>query len=561
MAVREIKTTLAVDGEKAFNKAVTEAGRNMRVMASEMKAAAADFDLTGDEMEYMGRKSRALNSQIAQQENIIRALEGAVADSAAAYGEASAKTDGYRIKLNNAQAALAKLKKELEGSNREMTELGRDSGRVGRQLETGIGEAAEDASRKVEALVNTMNEDLSGIGKAISFSAFKDGFDLVKDGISGTIDAMTGLVEGTEDYRRQMSFLEANALREDMDTEIIKTMTLKVAALTGELDGAVEGMSNLLAADLEADELATAVERLSAAVIMFPETLKFESLADSLQESIATGQAVGQYAEYLGRMGVDLDTVNKSFADAAKQGSEAVETVALAWLENPEAQAAKTLYEDMNADMIAAREAQQKLNDEMAKTAEILQPYVTKLTEYKAALFGMFNEAFDGQKKTTALGHEVADIWWLPKKKKEGEADKPNFFETLGLDLKGASQEVSDWIGDLFGVEETNKVSEDSKAIGEDIAKYLKEGIVEDGKTTIEAAKQLWADIAAELSKTIVGPKISMQGAKTSSAGTSAGTQGGSVTLALDGKNVGSTTYPYISTSMGLALARTETYG
>ena len=51
MPVREIKTTLAVDGEKAFNKAITESGRNMRVIASEMKAAAADFNLTGDEME------------------------------------------------------------------------------------------------------------------------------------------------------------------------------------------------------------------------------------------------------------------------------------------------------------------------------------------------------------------------------------------------------------------------------------------------------------------------------------------------------------------------------
>ncbi|MBQ8617641.1 MAG: hypothetical protein IJ418_09015, partial [Clostridia bacterium] len=134
MAVREIKTTLAIDGEKAFNKAITEAGRNMRVMASEIKAAAADFDLTGDEMDFLSRKSKSLNSQIDQQEKIIKALEGAVADAAKTYGEASSQADGYRIKLNNAQASMAKLKKELEDSTREMTELGRDAGRVGRQL-------------------------------------------------------------------------------------------------------------------------------------------------------------------------------------------------------------------------------------------------------------------------------------------------------------------------------------------------------------------------------------------------------------------------------------------
>lgn len=36
MAVREIKTTLSLDGEKEFNRAISEAGRGMRVMASEI---------------------------------------------------------------------------------------------------------------------------------------------------------------------------------------------------------------------------------------------------------------------------------------------------------------------------------------------------------------------------------------------------------------------------------------------------------------------------------------------------------------------------------------------
>ena len=75
MAAREIRTTLKLDGERAFNSAISEAGRNMRVMASEMKSAAADFNLTGDQMEYLGRKSKSLNGQIEQQEKIIKALD------------------------------------------------------------------------------------------------------------------------------------------------------------------------------------------------------------------------------------------------------------------------------------------------------------------------------------------------------------------------------------------------------------------------------------------------------------------------------------------------------
>lgn len=609
MAVREIKTTLAVDGEKAFNKAVTEAGRNMRVMASEMKAAAADFDLTGDEMEYMGRKSRALNSQIAQQENIIRALEGAVADSAAAYGEASAKTDGYRIKLNNAQAAMAKLKKELEDSNREMTELGRDSGRVGRQLETGIGEAAEDASRKVEALVNTMNTDLSGIGKAISFSAFKDGFDLVSGAVTSVVNGIEGLIEGTLDFRRTMSYLEANAISAGMDVDVVKGMTFEVAALTGELDGAVEGMSNLIGAGLEADELAVATKRLSAAVLAFPDTYKFETLAEDLRMAIGEGEITGSIAELLTTWGVDLEVANKSLKEAGKKGKEAVETAMTAWIENPQAQAALETYEEMNAAMLEGQQLQMKLDDEWAKGAETLEPYANKLKKLKLEILSWANE---GLKEVMEENADREMTWFIPEEpktdehwetiqknwsnlKKAGEKIKGEIEEAFtvnpNIDLKANlqtwedinpgyrtdAQEEGEDAGTamLGGFDEALKkgapemqtwddfapgYSFEAEETGKDIVTGIEDGMEEKENSLLSTFKGIVSRLQEEANKGVVIP-IRMENQTSTTKGNGTDTQGGSVTLTLDGKNVGSTTTPYISTSMGLALARTETYG
>lgn len=44
MAVkREIRTTLALDGENEYKKALSEAQRGLRVLGSELKLASAEF--------------------------------------------------------------------------------------------------------------------------------------------------------------------------------------------------------------------------------------------------------------------------------------------------------------------------------------------------------------------------------------------------------------------------------------------------------------------------------------------------------------------------------------
>ena len=110
MPVREIKTSLALDGEKAFKQAIADASRQLRVMNADLKAVAAEFDLTGDKEQMLTQKSGILKTEISQQEKIVEALNRAVKESAEAFGDSSNKTDGYRIKLSNAKASLSKLK-------------------------------------------------------------------------------------------------------------------------------------------------------------------------------------------------------------------------------------------------------------------------------------------------------------------------------------------------------------------------------------------------------------------------------------------------------------------
>ena len=555
MAVREIKTTLTLDGEKEFNRAISEAGRGMRVMASEMKAAAADFDVTGDEMEYLGRKSKSLNGQIEQQEKIIRALEGAVADSAQTYGEASAKTDGYRIKLNNAYAALSRLKKEHEQTDKRMEELGRDSERTGRRLEQGIGEAADDVSRKFDGMVNKLDSDLGSIKAMTSISAVVDVAGTIGGAVKGAYDAVTGLVEETAEYNKTMAFLKTNADQAGISFQTVKKMAIDVSGITGDMDATIEGLSNLLASGFEADELSIAVERLSGAIIQIPDTLKFESLADGLQETIATRNAVGQYAEYLERMGLDLDTVNKALANAGKEGQEAVESVALSFLSGHGAEEALEKYRAENEALVKYFEAQAKLTDAQARLGETMTPAATAGIEAMSVFVDKLNEMVVSvigtvEKLNTEDPVQNKLIEW---------ADKLSGVDTKETYSQTGKNMVSE-IVDGAESEEQNAET-DMKTIGDNIGTYVNDGLKAQIDTVASTAAAMYQAIEAELNKPITGPKVIMPG---QGSATSYGGQGSltvNVNSYIDGKKLSKSTVETDSAAIGNAIDRAITYG
>ena len=69
---REIKTTLAVDGEQAFKRAINDARTSMRNLGTQLTLAAAEFKKDGDAMKLMETRSKTLKAEITQQEEIVK---------------------------------------------------------------------------------------------------------------------------------------------------------------------------------------------------------------------------------------------------------------------------------------------------------------------------------------------------------------------------------------------------------------------------------------------------------------------------------------------------------
>lgn len=375
----DIATTIKLNGEKEFDKALGDANRSMRVMDSELKKLEAAFDAGGTEMDYFTGKADALGREYKQQEAIVDALRRAVEEQNQAYGEASAEVQKYQIRLNNAEAKLSKLAKASETANRELEDLGRDSNKIGRQIENGIGDAAEDVSEKLDGMFERVSADIAEIRNNSTFEFFSSAVDFG----AGIVTGIADFTESTREYRRSLSFLEQNAKTYNQDFSAVKELLFEMASVTGEVDSSVEALSNLMAAGFDGQMLASAVDLLGGAVIRFPDTLKFESLADGLQETLATGEATGQYAELLGRLGVDVEEFNKAL-DKAKTAEED-QQIALAYLTEHGLASAYQGYKDVNAGLVDAEAATLRWNDALATLGETLEPATTWFVNLGAA--------------------------------------------------------------------------------------------------------------------------------------------------------------------------------
>ena len=195
---REIKTTIAVDGEAAFKRAINEANTSMRNLGTQLTLAQAQFKKDGDAMKLMETRSKALKSEIDQQEKIVTALEKAVKDSADAFGENSDKTEKWEAELNRAKAKLVNLQSELT-----LNDAGLDRN----------GQSFDSSSQKAADYQAT----LQTIGKNVSFQS-------VTEGISGITSKIESAIKKVFSFAKAIreTFADAGEWADTLMTDATK---------------------------------------------------------------------------------------------------------------------------------------------------------------------------------------------------------------------------------------------------------------------------------------------------------------------------------------------------
>ena len=464
MPVREIKTTLSLDGEKEFKKELESAGREMRVLQSELKAIASEFEATGDEQQYLTEKSRTLNAQVRQQENIVEALGRALEDAQKKYGDTAKATDGYRIKLKNAEARMFDLRRASEAANRELEEFGRDSVRIGQQIESGIGDAAEEARHDLKDMFADVAGNLDELRASVGVQTAIDVGHFVVD----TVNAVSDFVADKNELNRKKSQLIHNAEGYGISADEIMELVSTIAGATGEMDSAMEAASNLAAVGFEDQEQRMATLRALLGVYMASGgTLDISSLAESFLESISEGKPMGSFEEALVKFaGMNSEQVEGAMS-SAQTINEKIE-LATAYLTEAGMQTKWTTYENSYQDLIDYQQKQVDLAFAWSELAEELTPFVTGLTDAGISVVETLTEWVAVAKEkvstlidmleaeTLKLGTGAAETVETAKgaveQKAEQEKIKDAGGELAGLIYEGAAEKLSAELGSLADV-------------------------------------------------------------------------------------------------------------
>lgn len=352
MATQPIKTRFELDGEKEYKAAVSEINASLRVLNSEMKLVSEQFKNNDKSVEALTASSDVLSRQILTQKEKIEALQAALKNSAEHYGEADARTKRWQTSLNNAQAELVKMERELKANSDAMEKNNEDLADLDEGLDTLDG-----------GLLDT-TESGKGLGDVLDDLTGKLGINL-PEGATSTLNSMVSL--GGELTLLIGAFAAAAAAVVEVE-KALANLTLEQAAAAGEIqDVAMQtGLST------------EAVQRYQYACDMIG--VSFDTVASSQAKMIRSMADVQSGSETAtatwNQLGIEVMNADGSLRDAQEVFLEVIDV--LGQIENATQRDAVSMEifgrsaQDLNPLIVQGTDAFQAFYDKASDVKDIL---------------------------------------------------------------------------------------------------------------------------------------------------------------------------------------------
>lgn len=361
--------------------------------------------------------------------------------------------DDFNRKLEETRKEQDSLKQSIRDLNQEFAGARLDQGQYD-ALQRELAATAREAEDLEEAAKKSA-DGLDELGAAAKDASDKAGkisevFAPVTKGVAALGAAAVATVPATEELRSDLSKLDQSARSSGAGLEEARGAFERFYQVAGETDSAIEATANLLQAGLTENRLQQAVEGLAGAVIQFPDTLNIESLADSLQETLATGSATGQFAELLDRLGIGAENFSTQLALCGDEISK--QNLALSAMAQGGLMESYNGWLENNQALADNRQATLDLQLQMAQLAETIQPLMTTILEIAQGLMAWFNDLDDGTKKAAvSVALLAAAISPLAGATSSVLAILPTFLNLLnGIDAKSVALGLT--IGVLVGL-------------------------------------------------------------------------------------------------------------
>lgn len=392
-----IKTRIEITGEKEYKDAIKDINKNLSLMGSEMKLAAAQSADNAKGVEALKAKQDILNKTYQEQVQKVKAAEQML-EKYKDQGEKGADAArNMQIELNRFATAAAKTQNELNRTNKELEEAEKamnDLGDGSDKAEDGTKDLNKELKKsqkeldKTEKEVEETGSGFSKLGSTIAGVAKGIGKAVAGMGVAfaGVGAAIVGLVESTRETREEFNKLEAAFTSAGHTAQTAEKTYTEFYALLGDEGQATEAVSHLAKLTNNQKELATWTNIATGVFATFGDSLPIENLTEASNETAKTGQLTGGLADALNWAGVNEDKFQESLdACTSEQERQALITKTLNGLYSE----AAAKYKTLNGDILDARKATAELTQATADMGAAFEPAVTA---GKQALAGLLKE-------------------------------------------------------------------------------------------------------------------------------------------------------------------------
>lgn len=307
-------------------------------------------------------------------------------------------------------------------------------------LKQGVSEAQDEIDKLTTGNKGKFEEFSTGFTQI--GDTCKRGLAIVAGAAAGAATALLALPAATEEYRTAQAKLNSAFEAAGGSAEVAKSTYNDLYRVLGDGDVAVEAAGHLAKLTTSEQELAEWTDICQGVYATFGDSLPIEGLTEAVNHTAKLGEVQGPLADALEWAGINADTFNEQLAECATEGERAAliqDTLNGLYGE------AAAAYEENAASLLAANEAQAKLDESLAALGEAMAPIMTTLKELAAEVLAdlapyiqeFANKYLPSIKEAlSGLGEKIGEaIGWI--------ADHWGIISTVGTIVLGIATAIS----------------------------------------------------------------------------------------------------------------------
>ena len=308
---------LGVQGEKEFKSALADINRSFKVLGSEMKLVESQFDKNDRSVQALASRNEVLNKQIDAQKGKIETLRSALKNASESFGENDRRTQNWQAQLNNAEAALNGMERELKQNTKEMDDLKNSTDKASKTADdsknrfAGLGETLKSVGVALGATVAAIGTAAVAAGKKI--------WDMANDTAAAgdEIDKQSQkLGVSAENYQKLSYAME----RSGADVEDFRKGTANITKELANIQKGVEGAGASFVGLGVATKNADGSMRSTEDVLL--DTIdSLAKMSDDAERNALANQIFGRsYQELLPLLNTGSDGIRELMDEAEKYG-------------------------------------------------------------------------------------------------------------------------------------------------------------------------------------------------------------------------------------------------